>query len=277
MPVLGPVNPVELLRAARAGAKSAARRLQPDHRTITVRSVRFSPQNMVRLYLYVVVAPSRFAPRHFDDRQVARARAFASHAFPGVFEAVPRSAEEAMTLFAVEGDDHLRERALYVHRTGLVELLWALDYEDTGENLAIALEEMASVVIRMAAAIARPPYAELSRAGRGRRRRARVDWWFHVATNISAASGSRSWTELKFSAEMPPRARHDWAAAPADGYGWERLRNSRRNRRPEDVARSFLAEFLTANGYYEFSEALENTIAEASGSLEAPAAPDSEA
>jgi hypothetical protein len=49
-----------------------------------------------------------------------------------------------------------------------------------------------------------------------------------------------------------------------EGYGWERLRNSRRRRPPEEIARAFLTEFLTANGYYEFSDALETTIAEAS-------------
>jgi hypothetical protein len=103
-----------------------------------------------------------------------------------------------------------------------------------------------------------------AKAGRGWRRRARVDWWFHVATAISGAAGPRSWTALRFPGEAPPRARHDWAAAPVEGYGWERLRNSRRRRPPEEIARAFLTEFLTANGYYEFSDALETTIAEAS-------------
>jgi hypothetical protein len=119
--ILGPLNPIELLRGARRGVLSASRRLRPDHRAIAVRAVRFSPQNMVRLYLYVVVAPSRFTPtRPFDDHQVARARSFAADAFPEVFDAVPRSAEEPMTLFTVEGLDLSRERALYVYRTGLV-------------------------------------------------------------------------------------------------------------------------------------------------------------
>lgn len=172
-------------------------------------------------------------------RQASRAREFTADAFPGVFDALPRSVEEPMTLFTVESQDHSRERALYVHRTGLVELLWALSYEQDDESLTVDLTEMATVVMRMARAVARAPYTEVSKAGRGWRRRARVDWWFHAATGISATTGPRSWTALRFPGDAPPRARHDWAAAPAEGYGWPRLRNSRRRRPPEAIARAF--------------------------------------
>lgn len=231
---------------------------------------------MVRLYLYVVVAPSRSAPRPGDDEQVRRARTFAQDAFPDVFDAVPTSAEEHMTLFAVEGDDGYREHQLYIHRTGLVELLWTLDYEATDDELTIDLVEIAYVVMRLAAAVGRKPYAELSKTGRGRRLRARVDWWFHAATGISGANGSRSWTALRFPGKAPPRARHEWAAAPPDGYGWQRLLNSRRRKPPDEVARVLLNEFLTANGYYEFADAVDGTLAAASARLdEQPSTPPS--
>lgn len=218
---------------------------------------------MVRLYLYVVVAPSRFAPRPFDDGQVRRACTFAVDAFPGVFDTTPTAADARMTLFAVEGDDRCRERALYVHPTGLVELLWALAPEQpTGSDDELLLDttEMTSVITQLAAAVGRRPYTELSKAGRGWRRRARVDWWFHMATAISGPNGSRSWTALKFPGNAPPRARHEWAAAPIEGYGWPRLRNSRRTKPPEDVARVFLAEFVAANGYYDFTTAVEAAV-----------------
>lgn len=272
MPILSPLNPAEVVRAVRRGVLSATARLRPDHRAIATRAVRFSPDNAVRLYLYVVVAPNRFAPRPFDDGQVRRAQGFIADAFPGVFEPTPRTADESTTLFTVEGDDGYREHQVYVHRTGLVELLWALTYEDDGETLTIDPVEMAYVVMRTAQAVARKPYTEVSRAGRGWRRFARVDWWFQAGTRISGPSGPRSWTGLRFPSQTPPRAHHDWAVAPPSGYGFQRLVNSRRRRAPEEIARVFLSEFLTANGYYEFSEARDEVIAHAASRLKSESA-----
>lgn len=269
MAILGPLNPLELARSGGRLVSAAAQRVRPDHQAIAMRTVRFSPQNMTRLYLYVVVAPSRFAPRPFDDGQVRRARGFVAAAFPGVFDDIPTSAEEHTTLFTVDSEqDHYRERALYVHRTGLIELLWALDYGQTEDALVLDSVEMACVIVRLASAVARAPYAELSRAGRGRRRFARVDWWFHAATAISTATGPRTWTALRFPGAEPPRAKHDWAAAPPGGYGYEQLLNSRRSRPPEQIARTFLIEFLRANGYYEFGGAVEEILTEARSRVE---------
>ncbi len=227
---------------------------------------------MVRLYLYVVVAPSRFAPRPFDDGQVRRAQEFVADAFPSVFDPVPRTAEDPTTLFTVEGDDGYREHQLYVHRTGLIELLWSLPYED-GDSLTLNPVDMAYVVMRMAQAVARKPYTAVSKVGTGRRRFARVDWWFHAGTRISSPAGPRSWTGLRFPGEAPPRARHDWAVAPVDGYGFQRLVNSRRQRAPQEIARVFLTEFLKANGYYGFSAPVEEVITQAASRLESEASP----
>lgn len=261
MPILGPFNPAELAKATQRLALAATRRVRPDHRAITARAVRFSPQNMVRLYLYVVVGPSRFATRPFDDAQVRRAQAFVSDAFPGVFDAVPTTADESQTLFAVEGEDGCRERTLYVHRTGLIELLWALTPEQPNdEELVIDTAEMTTVIAQLAGAVGRRPYAELSKAGRGRRRFARVDWWFHLATGVSGSTGPRYWTRLKFAGEGPPRAQGQYPAAPIDGYGWPRLRNSRRTKPADQVARTFLTELLAASGYYDFNHALTHTV-----------------
>jgi hypothetical protein len=154
------------MRAVRRGVLSATARLRPSHRAIAMRTVRFSPDNAIRLYLYVAVAPSRLAPRPFDDGQVRRAQGFVAEAFPGVFDPTPRTADESTTLFTVEGDDGYREHQLYVHRTGLVELLWALAYQDDGDALTLDPVEMAYVVMRTAQAVAQKPFAEISRAGR---------------------------------------------------------------------------------------------------------------
>lgn len=263
VPILGPLSPALLLGAARRLALAGTSRLRPDHQAIARRDVRFSPGDMVRFYLYVVVAPSRSAPRKFDDGQVGRACAFAEDAFPGVFPRVPAWADARLTLFTVEGVDSMRERALYVHRTGLVEVLWALTAEGRDRDepeLLLDVGEMAWVVAQLAAAVGRHPYTEISNAGRGRRRRARVDWWFHLATAMSGSNGAQHWTGLKFPGEGPMRAQNWFPAMPVDGYASKELRNSKRSRLASEVAQAFLGALLGANGYYEFTDAVNLTV-----------------
>ena len=87
-----------------------------------------------------------------------------------------------MTLFAVEAADGFRERSFYVYPTGGVELLWALTPEEEGDEIFLNATEMTIVIAQLADAVGRRPWADLSRAGRGRRRFARVDWNFNLAT-----------------------------------------------------------------------------------------------
>lgn len=275
MPLLGPLNPAQLLSSGRQGLALVSRRARPDHQAINGRAVMFSPQAIVRVYLYAVVAPSRFAPRPYDDGQVARAAAFVADAFPGVFGPVPANADERLTLFTVEAEDQCRERALYVHRTGLIELLWALapqHIETDSVSYQIEAAEIAAVTLRLAAAISRRPYTEIARVGRGRRRFGRVDWWFHLATGVSGGDGARYWTGLRLDGQTPSRAEQQYPAAPPQGYGEKALFNSKRSQNPKDIARRLLTSVLAENGYYGFSNALEETVKRMSDAAPPPIA-----
>jgi hypothetical protein len=260
VPIVGPFNPAQLISVVRRSALVATRRVRPDHRAVALRSVTFSPMSMGRLYLYVVLAPSRYAPRPFDPQQVSRAQAFATDAFPGVFDTVPNYADDSQVLFAVEAADGYRERALYIHPTGAVELLWALTCEEEDDEIRLDATEMTTLIAQVADAVGRRPWTELSKAGRGYRRFARVDWNFNLATRVAGDAGPRAWTGLTFVGEAPPRASGQSPGAPVGGYGRARLRNSRRTKPGEEIARIFLAEMLTASGYYEFDHAISRTI-----------------
>jgi hypothetical protein len=266
MPILGPLDPAQLFRGARAAVLGAAQRLRPDHHTVATGSAQFYSTGMRRFYLYAAVAPSRSGARAFDEQQVRRAGAFAVDAFPGMFEGAPSLADQDTTVFTVRGDDGADERALYVHRSGLVELLWALTAaqpEGGGEELVLDASEIAAVLAHLAAAVGRRPYAEVSRAGRGRRRFARMDWSVNLAPYVSTADGERAWSALRFAGEAPPRAQHQQPGAPPAGFGTQRLRNRGRKLGPVKVARVVLADVAAANGYYEFTAAVEETVTRA--------------
>ena len=218
---------------------------------------------MTYFFLYAVVAPSRSAPRSFDDGQVRRAHAFAADTFPGVFPDTPTWADDRHTLFAVEDADGGRAHQLYVHRSGLVELLWPLTPargQGDGSELYLDSGEIVGVVDRLAHGIAGDAYREISRTGRGRRRLARVDWWFHLAGSISDDTGQRPWTGLRFADAEPPRASHHWPAAPVRGYAGDQLAYVRRRTPARHVAATVLSEIVKANGYYDFADSVEQTV-----------------
>jgi hypothetical protein len=212
MPILGPLDPAQRARSARGALVAAAQPVRPDHRTIATGSVQFYPTGMRRFYLYAAVAPSRRAARAFDERQVGRAAAFPADAFGGVFDATPSVADQDTTVFTVSGDDGADERALYVHRSGLVELLWALAVEQpegrSGE-LALDASEIAAVLARVAAAVGRPrtPSCPARGAGgRGRPSPARRA----VPSGARAAAVRAAWTGQSTS---PPTSRRPMASA----------------------------------------------------------------
>lgn len=265
MALLGPLNPLELARSARGVVAAATHRLRPDHLAIRQRAVQwYVGAPMTHCFLYAVVAPSRFSPRSFDDGQVTRARAFVAEARSGVFPEKPAWADDRYTLFAVEGDDGVRTHQLYVHRTGLVELLWALapeELEGDPPGLLLDAREMTRVVGQLASAVAGDAYAAVSCAGRGRRRFARLDWWFQLGVSMPGDNGARHWTGLRFAEAEPPRAAHRWPAAPQDGYAAEELSSVRRRKQPAEVAQTFLTGVVKANGYYDFTTAVKQTVA----------------
>jgi hypothetical protein len=218
---------------------------------------------MTHCFLYSAVAPSRFTPRSVDDGQVNRAKVFAADAFPGLFPENPVWADDRFTEFAIEDRDGGREHQLYVHRTGLIELMWPLALEtldDDPPSVLVDAGEIARVVAGLARAVGGDTYAQLSRAGRGRRRFARVDWWFQLAVSVPGDNGPRHWTGLKFAVAEPPRAAHRWPASPPEGYAGTELRSVRRRKPAAEIARTMLTAVVTANGYYDFASAVEKTV-----------------
>jgi hypothetical protein len=264
MPLLGPINPLELARGVRAATSSASQRLRPDHLAIRQHAVQwYVGAPMTHFFLYAAVAPSRSMPRASDDGQVGRALTFVVDAFPKVFPETPAWADDRYTLFATEDPQGGRVHQLYVHRTGLIELLWALTPHPPAASAAdpqLDAGEIVRVVGQLATAVAGDAYREISRAGRGRRRFARVDWWFQLTTSVSGDGSQRHWSGLKFTQAPPPRAAHQWPAAPLNGYAAEGLGHVRRQTPSFEIANALLGEVVKANGYYAFADSVEETV-----------------
>lgn len=221
---------------------------------------------MVRHYLYIKVAPSRYAPRPSDDLAVDRAQRFVERAFLGVFPREPDTAGPDQVGFAVWDEQRSTHRhAVYVHRSGLVEVLWEMVLEPgarPGEH-ALDAVELVRPILSLAEGVASDEYAQLSRAGRGRRRFARVDWLLSTTSYASGQDGQIGWDAVAFPASSPPRAANQRPVTPPGGYGQRTLRSSRRRRKPDDIAAAFMRELLLENGYHSLGDAVDEVVAAA--------------
>lgn len=246
-------------------AGAALRRVRPDHRAISLRQIRVHPDAMARHYLYVSVAPSRWAMRPSDDEAVARAQAFAARIFPGVFASRPASSNADVVVFRSDSGEEssVWERRLLVHRTGLVELLWAVDLVSMpdGDGELLPILDVLRPLQALATGVATAEYARLSRLHCPWRRFARVDWWLAVTTSTATQTGPRCWRGVSFPGAAPERSQHDRGYMPRGGYGDRALKSSSRRGAPGRVPVVLLRELLQANGYFNADAAVAETLA----------------
>jgi hypothetical protein len=216
---------------------------------------------MTRHYLYVALAPSRSATRRADDRSVSRAREFARLALPGVFPDQPSYSDRDLVVFTAGDGVTGPARRLTVHRTGLVELLWAVDLDDDDGRLMLPIMDVLQPVLALAAAAATPEYSQLGTLARPWRRLGKLDWWIAVTTDVPTSDGPIAWSGVLFPCDPPARSAHDRGQMPPGGYGADALRSLRRRKAIDRVPRVLLGELLQANGYFEADAVIEHTLA----------------
>lgn len=263
---MSPVSPGEvpgLVRWARDGCRWVLRRVRPDHTTIRSQSMRPNHFGMLRLFVYAAVAPSRACPRPLDDQAARRAVAFSQRAAPDAFGDQPDVADGSRSLFFCEDSDGIRERALAVDRTGLVELLWSVElWPDTDGQLVLRAVDVVRPLLTLADAIAREEYSELSGLDRSWRRFGRVDWSFAMACAMSGSEGRKTWSRIELPGEQPPRATgHRGGEFPLQGIqAWSISRSA-----GQAAVGEFLIRLLLANGYHELGETVQATVLAATG------------
>jgi hypothetical protein len=258
------VNPVQLVNVATRAWRVASARTRADHSTLDLRQVRFAPQSMTRYYLYAATAPSRRTAREWDDDQVARAQQFARSFITDAWVDAPETADQEVTIFRERAPDGSADRALYVHRNGLVELLWALgcELDDEGRR-ELDVTELAHVTVAFAVAVAGREYRNVCRTTRRPLSARRTDWLLQVSTAVSTSEGQHLWDALHFPGEAPSRAMGSRASAPLNGYGSGALRSLRRRKAPARVPATLLKEFMATNGYYGAAGLADRLAAEA--------------
>ncbi|HXW59819.1 MAG TPA: hypothetical protein VEJ23_10125 [Solirubrobacteraceae bacterium] len=260
MAIFGPLDPLRALSALQSGAARLGRSAYADHTTINERSLRTYSGVMTHAFLHAAVAPSRRIRPRNTDHLVERAAALAA-AFG--LPTVPYLADADSQTFAQEDDGGSRVRSLLVTRSGVLEMLWALQQMPTDDGAwAVRAVDACAQLARFIRIVGSDDYGYLLGDPRWLGlRHARIDWTLGVTTTTAGNAGQRGWRDIVMVGPQPDRASgHVYGFMPPSGYSAGKLRGVKRSLGSEQILRMMLEEWLRANGYLRTSDAVSRTV-----------------
>ena len=263
MSALGPLDPFRALSALRSLIARVTRAAKADHTTLNERTQRTYGVLMSHAFLHVAVAPSRRIRPGSADKFANSAAALAGALGLPV---VPLLADAGSQRFAEIDAAGSQIRSLVVTRSGVIEMLWALEQHPTADGAwAVRAVDACTQLARFAQLVGDDDYQQLLATSRWRRRvHSRVDWMLGVAVTTADSNGTRGWRDILVPGEQPDRASgHAYGFMSPYGYGTDRLRGVKRSLEPAAIVRVMLEEWLRANGYLRTTNAVKATVAAA--------------
>lgn len=260
MPIFGPVDPLHLAHAFRGAGQSVTRRLRADHLTLNDRSLRSYGGVMAHAYLHAAVAPSRRI-RPLDGDAMAEAAASCAR-FLGL-PSMPAMSGAHSQRFETSDSEGASTRSLFVTRSGVLEILWALKQTPTDDaSWSVSAVDACGALARFSALVQSDIYGDmLGSSRRARVLHSRVDWSLGVAPTTMSNNGSRGWRDIIVDGPQPDRAtNHPYGFIPPGGYGARRLHDVKRTLATREILQTLLAEWLQANGYLRSGSAIERTV-----------------
>lgn len=260
MPILSPIDPLRLPQMLRSAASAITRAVRADHITLNQRSLRSYSGVSTHAYLHAAVAPSRrIRPLGAD----AFADAAASFAESLGLPHVPTMAGTGSQRFETPGDDGAPTRELFLTRSGVVELLWALEQRQTDDaSWSVSALDACAALARFTELIRGEGYGRMLGQSRWSQRwHSRVDWSLGVLPSTMRENGPRGWRDIVVEGPQPDRATNQaFGFMPPHGYGAQRLWNVKRSLDAHEVLQTLLCEWLQANGYLHTGSAVQRTI-----------------
>jgi len=260
--MLGPLDPLRALAAVRAAGARLVRAIRADHMTLNQRSLRSYAGPTSHACLHAAVAPSRrIRPTptdEFGERAAALAGALG-------LPTIPHRAGTDSQRFAQIDASGTPTHSLVVTRSGVLELLWALEEVPTDDGAwAVRALDPCTQLARFAGLVGGNDYAHVLAASRWRRaRHSRVDWILGVTTTTGGIDGTHGWRDIHVVGPQPDRASgHTHAFMEPAGYGTQ-LRGIKRSHARADIVRVLLTDWLHANGYLRTASAVEATVSAA--------------
>lgn len=259
MSALGPLDPFRAFGALRAAVARLARAARADHGTLNERTQRTYGAVMTHAFLHAAVAPSRRIRPGTGDELAERAAALAGALG---LPTIPYLAGADSHRFAEIDAGGSQIRSLTVTRSGVLEMLWALEQIPTADDAwAVRAVDACTQLVRFARLVSGDDYGQLLATSQWRRRvHSRVDWMLGVAVSTAGSTGERGWRDILLVGEQPDCASgHAYGLMNPYGYGTDRLRGARRSLEPPAIVPVMLEEWLRA-GYLRTPNAVEATV-----------------
>jgi hypothetical protein len=211
---------------------------------------------MSQACLHAAVAPSRrIRPEEFGERAATLAGALG-------LPTIPHRAGTDGQRFARIDASGAPTHSLFVTRSGVLELLWALEAVPTDDGArAVRALDACTQLARFAGLVGGTDYAHVLAASRWRRaRHARVDWILGVTTATGSVDGADGWRDIQVVGPQPDRASgQTYGFMEPAGYG-RKLRAIKRSHERADIVRALLTDWLHANGYLRTAGTVEATV-----------------
>lgn len=246
--------------ALRSAVTRVTRAARADHATLNERTQRTYGVVMSHAFLHAAVAPSRRIRPGTADELAEHAAALAGALG---LPTVPYLADADSQRFAEIDAAGSQIRLLVVTRSGVIEMLWALEQVPTADDAwAVRAVDACTQLARFARVVRGDDYARLLATSAWRRRlHRRVDWMLGVAVSTTGSTGMRGWRDILVPGEQPDRASgHAYGFMSPYGYGTDRLRGIKRSLQPATIVTVMLEEWLRANGYLRTTNAIEATV-----------------
>lgn len=263
MPLIGPVDPLRAVGAVRSTGARLLRSARADHATLNERSMRSYSGVMTHAFLHAAVAPSRrIRPGDIDCFAEYASALAASLGLPSV----PYLAGANQHRFAEEDDIGSQARSLLVTRSGVLEMLWALEQIPTADGAwAVQAVEAGAHLPRFVGVVRSDDYGLLLGNSRwSRRLHSRVDWSLGITPTTAGNTGQRGRRDILVAGPSPDRASgHVFGFMPPLGYGANELCGVKRSLSAEHVVEIMLEQWLHANGYLRAAQAVQRTAHEA--------------
>jgi len=244
-----------------------AKKVRADHSTVWEQKWQNAGNFDFRMYLHVVVAPSRrLRPGLGHSEFTVRVQRLRDTTFPGDFHPVPTWSSSEGVGYEMQTEAANKatflERGLYVRPSGVVESIWSVAPPPPNEGpYELPLVDAFAPLWRTACAVRDGMITDLMKGRRWWKRWARVDWFVTLSSSYSTGGNPRRWDAIKFPGEAAQRAHRSGPSFALGGLATDKIRGLRQRESQESLMKDVVTEYLVGCGYLAVDEAVADTIA----------------
>ena len=236
--------------------------IQPDHLPMLDGwPLSNSPSGTENLRVQIACAPVRFGK--FRILQPMDCSKMISKYSKGIVDGHPSFSTPGVGVRFDASDEGIGGGYIWIWSSGKIDLVIPLETEHINEqDLALNPTYVLAFINIVEAIVSSAEYSKIF-PKRWFFLRRKFEWFIAISPSVMLPSGSiKPWSNLVFETKNPPRVKGNISGfCPQEGFARNELRNWTRSQGSEKLYKSFLVDLYSQNGYFDFADQLENSIA----------------